>query len=85
MTVFTEVNDVRGILVKLGLGKPAGRAFVVGTVAAGAAYIAGFPTASFREDGSMKPSKLVSPEPDATYTHFLLVPLIAAGAAYLFT
>ncbi len=85
MSTFERVDDLRGILVKVGLGQPVSRAFVIGTVAAGVAYIAKFPGAAFREDGSMKPLKLLSPEPDATTTHFLLVPLIAAGAAYLFT
>ena len=85
MSTVEVVNGTRGILVKLGLGQPSARAFVVGTAAAGLAYIGGFPKASFREDGSMKPLKYLSPEPDATTTHFLLVPTVAAAAAYLFT
>ena len=85
MATFERVDNLRGILVKVGLGHPSSRAFVIGTLATGIAYIAKFPGAAFREDGSMKPFKLLSPEPDATTTHFLLVPLIAASAAYLFT
>ena len=86
MTVmFEQVNGVRGVLVRLGLGQPSSRAFVVGAAAAGVAWFAGQPKAAFREDGSMKPFKPLSPEPDATYTHFLLVPVTAAAAAFLFT
>ena len=85
MGTVQTVDDMRGVLVKLGLGQPVSRAFVVAAVAAGIAYIGGFPKASFREDGSMKPLKDLSPEPDATTTHFLLVPTVAAAAAYLFT
>ena len=85
MGTVQTVDDMRGVLVKLGLGQPTSRAFVVATVAAGIAYIGGLPKASFREDGSLKPLKYLSPEPDATTTHFLLVPTVAAAAAYLFT
>ena len=85
MAEVAVVDDMRGVLVKVGLGQPTSRAFVVATAAAGIAYLAGFPKASFREDGSLKPLKYLSPEPDATTTHFLLVPTVAAAAAYLFT
>ena len=84
-TVVETVQGTRGVLVKLGLGQPSARAFVAGTAAAGLAYIGTFPKAAFREDGSMKPPRLLSPEPDATNTHFLLVPLAVAGAVFLFT
>ena len=83
-TVYT-VNDWKGIMVKVGLGQPSSRAFVIATLATGIAYITRMPQASFREDGSMKAFKLLSPEPDATLQHFLLVPVAAATAAYLFT
>jgi hypothetical protein len=83
--VFEAVTDVRGIMVRLGLAQPSSRAFVIGTAAAGVAYLARFPKQAFRDDGSMKPLSLLSSEPDATNTHFLLVPVIAAGAGYLFT
>ncbi len=85
MGTVQTVDDMRGVLVKLGLGQPVSRAFVIATAVAGIAYIGGFPKASFREDGSLKPLKYLSPEPDATTTHFLLVPTVAAAAAYLFT
>lgn len=85
MTTFETVDDIRGLLVKVGLGSPAARAFVLATATAAVAYVAKFPGAAFREDGSMKPLKYLSPEPDATHTHFLLVPVAVAGAAYLFT
>ena len=79
------VDDVRGILVKLGLGQPVSRAFVVGSVVGGVAYLAGLPKQSFRDDGSMKPLKALSPEPDATNLHFLLIPVGVATAVFLFT
>ena len=85
MSLIKEGNDLRGLLVQMGLGQPSSRAFVVGSIVGTAAFLSGFPAASFREDGSIKPAKLVSHEPDATNTHFLLVPLAAAAAAYLFT
>mgnify|MGYP001177021870 CR=1 FL=1 len=85
MAEVKVVDDVRGVLVKVGLGQPSARAFCIGAIAAGLAYLGGFPKTSFREDGSMKPLKYLSPEPDATTTHFLLVPLIAATAGYLCT
>lgn len=82
----TVVNQgMRGTLVELGLGTPSSRAFVIGVTAAGLLYLAGRPKASFREDGTMKPCRLLSPEPDATMTHFLLFPVGAAVAGYLFT
>lgn len=82
----TVVNEgIRGTLVELGLGTPSSRAFVIGVTAAGLLYLAGRPKASFREDGTMKPCRLLSPEPDATMTHFLLCPVGAAVAGYLFT
>ena len=85
MSVVKVADDLRGMLVQMGLGQPSSRAFVVGSIVGAGAFLAGFPAAAFREDGSMKPAKLVSHEPDATNTHFLLVPLAAAAAAYLFT
>lgn len=80
-----QVTDFRGVMVKLGLGQPLARAFTVGVATAGILYVVGKPCASFREDGSMKPFKYLSAEPDATTTHFLLCPLAAAAAAFLFT
>ena len=82
---FETVTDMHGIMVKLGLGQPISRAFVAGVVVAGVSYLAKYPKASFREDGSMKPLSFLSAEPDATTTHFLLVPVVSAGAVYLFT
>lgn len=85
MSTFEAVTDARGVLVKLGLGQPMSRAFVAGVAAAGAAFVAKYPNESFRDDGSIKPLRWLSPSPDATNTHFLLVPAVAAGAVYLFT
>ena len=83
--VFVEVSGIRGVMVKLGLGSPLARGFVAGAVVAGATYLAKFPSAAFRDDGSMRPLKLLSPDPEATTTHFLLVPAVGAAAVFLFT
>jgi len=85
VSAVEEVNDVRGVLVKMGLGKPQSRAMCGGILAAGVLLLAGRPKAAFREDGSMRPFKPLSAEPDATYTHFLLGPIAIAAACYLFT
>lgn len=85
MAEFETVDSVRGIMVRLGLGQPLSRAFVAGAVAAGVAYASGYPKEAFRDDGSIKPLKYLSPEPDATHAHFLLIPLATALAVGLFT
>jgi len=82
---MSEIRGSRGVMVHMGLGQPATRAFVVGAVAGAVALAVKFPAAAFREDGSMKPLAVLSAEPDATNTHFLLVPVVAAAAAFLFT
>ena len=82
---FVVVNNMRGHLVQLGLGRPLARAFVASTAAAAVVYMSGYPQAAFREDGTLKAFKPLSAEPDATYTHFLMVPLIVGVSAYLFT
>ena len=82
---MSEIRGSRGVMVHMGLGQPATRAFVVGAVAGAVALAVKFPAAAFREDGSMKPLSVLSAEPDATHTHFLLVPVVAAAAAFLFT
>lgn len=80
-----QVSDVRGVLVKMGLGQPISRAFVAASVVGGVAFLAKMPKVSFREDGSMKPFEALSAEPDATKLHFLFVPVAAGVAAFLFT
>jgi len=85
VTTVEEVDDVRGLLVKMGLGQPSSRAVCGGILAAGVLLLAGRPKAAFREDGTMRPFKPLSAEPDATYTHFLLGPIAVATVCYLFT
>lgn len=79
------IQGTRGVLVTMGLGQPSARGFVIGSVVGAVALAAKFPAAAFREDGSMKPLAVLSAEPDATNTHFLLVPVGAALAGFLFT
>ena len=79
------ILGARGGMVSMGLATPASRAFVVGTTAGILAYAMGYPKGAFDEEGNMRPFKLVSQSPEATQSHFLVVPLAAATAAYLFT
>ena len=80
-----HIQGWQGIMVYVGLGTPAARAFVAGTAVGIAAYLAKQPSACFKEGGEMRPMALVSTDPQATYYHFLAVPLTAATVAYLFT
>ena len=79
------IEGMRGVLVKVGLATPLSRAFVVGTAVGIGAYLLKVPSASFDEEGEMRPLALVSNAPTATYAHFLAVPLTAATVAFLFT
>lgn len=83
--IFETIEGPMGVMVKLGLAKPAARGVTAAAVAAMAAYALKFPRQSFRRDGTMKPFRPLSPAPDATTSHFLLVPVVAGTAAYLFT
>lgn len=80
-----SVQGLQGVLVKVGLGEPASRAFVVGVLVGVTAYAFRMPAGAFDEDGKMRPFKAISRSPDACYTHFLSVPIGAAVGAYIFT
>jgi hypothetical protein len=80
------IEGWRGVLVSVGLGTPMSRAITVGLAAGVLSYAIKTPGAAFRRDGSLRPSALLgSPEPDATGTHFLLIPAVVAGTTFLFT
>ena len=83
--VFETIEGPMGVMVKLGLGKPSARGCTAAAVAAMVAYALKFPQTSFRRDGTMKPFKPLSQAPDATTAHFLLIPVVAGTACYLFT
>ncbi len=83
--VFETIEGPRGVMVAMGLATPSSRGLTAAAIAAMTAYALKFPNASFRRDGTMKPFKPLSPTPDATTTHFLLVPVIAGTVVYLFT
>lgn len=74
-----------GVAVKLGLAKPASRAICGAACAAMAAYALKLPGQSFRRDGTMKPFKPLSPAPDATVQHFLLIPVSVGAICYFCT
>jgi len=80
------VQDWRDIAVVMGLGAPASRAFVAGVAATTLLYAAGYPKESFNEDGSMRPFAPITPGPyGVTSKHFLVIPVVVAGAVFLFT
>lgn len=83
------IEGLPGMLVVAGLGTPIKRAFVAATVVGLAAYALKQPGISFEEDTDdnkqVRPFKLVSRAPTATYYHFLGVPLGAGVVTYLFT
>ena len=85
MTDLGKIKGAHGVLVHMGLGQPMSRGFVAGAVVGAVGLVAKLPSAAFREDGSMKPLALLSEDPDATNSHFLLVPVVAALAVFLFT
>jgi hypothetical protein len=74
------------ILVHFGLGQPSARAFVAGVAATGIFYFANFPAGAFRDDGTVRPFKPLTPGPDGvTEKHFLVAPLLIATAVFLVT
>ena len=73
------------LLVALGLGTPLQRGITGAVLVGTTAYLARWPAAAFTEDGELRPLKYLSPEPDATWKHFLLVPVTAGAAFFLFT
>jgi hypothetical protein len=76
------IQGARGILYYVGLGTPSSRAIVAATAVGLAAYAMGLPTAAFDEEsGEMRPLKGLSSAPNATYYHFLAVPVSAAVVA----
>ena len=82
---FETIEGPMGVMVKLGLAKPASRGCTAAAVAAMAAYAFKYPRQSFRRDGTMKPFKPLSAAPDATTVHFLLIQVAVGTACYLFT
>ena len=82
----SRIEGLPGILVYLGLGQPTARAFVAGTLAGLVAYTLKWPSQAFEEEtNEMRPFKLLSQAPHATYNHFLAVPLTVGTLAFIFT
>ena len=79
------VTGARGLFVKVGLGRPEARAFVAASLVGVAAYIARMPPQSFTDEGEMRPFKALSKSPEASYAHFLLLPVTVGTAVFLFT
>ena len=67
-----------------GLGDPSTRMLVGALMAGTIGYSLRQPKMFFREDGSLKPFKLVEEAPDATMYHFLMVPVAGALAFGVF-
>lgn len=78
-----QIQGPKGVLVKVGLGTPTARGFVAGAAVGVLAYSFRLPDACFDEEGQVRPFKALSASPHATYAHFLLVPVLAAGAVAL--
>ena len=83
--VAIKVETVRDILVTVGLGTSARRATAMLGISLALAYIARKPSGAFTEDGSIRPFKGISQDPEATYQHFLVVPVALAVATYVFS
>jgi hypothetical protein len=77
--MVTKVESVRDILVTVGLGTSARRAAAVLGVSLALAYAARLPTGAFDEDGKIRPPQ------EATYQHFLVVPVALAAATFVFS
>jgi hypothetical protein len=75
--VVTKVETVRDILVTVGLGTSARRAAAVLGVSLALAYVARLPSGAFAEDGKIRPPQ------EATYQHFLVVPVALAAATFV--
>ena len=81
----SQIDGLPGALVYIGLGQPWARAFCAGTLVGLAAYATKLPPQCFDEDGKIRPMRGLSASPDATYAHFLAVPVTAAAIACVFT
>lgn len=84
MHTVETIEGWRGVMVKIGLGSPVARGIAAASVAALLSYGFKLPRAAFRRDGTLRPAK-GSGHPDATGTHFLLVPVTAGLVVFLFT
>lgn len=73
------------IMVYLGLGQPASRAFVAAVLAAGVSFATQMPREAWDEEGRIRPFAPLSPGPDGvTFKHFLAVPVAVGTLTYLF-
>ena len=79
------IEGFPGMLVHFGLGSPYKRGICAAVSAGIVCYALGYPRASFRSDGSMRPHASLSDAHDSTRKHFLLTPLLVGGAVFLFT
>ena len=71
----------KDLCVLLGCATAGRRALVAAGVVGVVALAIKQPSAAFDKNGGMRPFKGVSKDPDATYFHFLMVPLLAGTAA----
>lgn len=79
------IEGPRGVLVRVGLARPEARAFVAAVAVGITAYAFRLPPSAFTEEDQLRPFKLTSKSPHATYAHFLAVPLTAGALTYVFT
>tara|TARA_Y200000002_G_scaffold357252_1_gene339634 strand:+ start:216 stop:491 length:276 start_codon:yes stop_codon:yes gene_type:complete len=79
-----QINTWAHTAYVLRVHKPVPRAIAVATLVALGAYAAGLPKRCFDEDGNMRVFKGTSRSPEATYYHFLAVPVTAFAFSALF-
>lgn len=80
-----RIDGWKGKAAMLGLGKPEARGCLCAVAIGVAAYLAAQPSVCFTAEGRVRPFKALSSEPDATYAHFLLLPLGVGLAVTLFS
>lgn len=83
-----EVNNLQGLLVKVGLAQPRSRAFLAFTTTALIAYAVGYPKATFakKDDKNISPAEMFFHiDMSSPTNNFLTLPVTAAAIAYVFT
>ena len=80
-----QIEGFRGMMVYLGLGSPIQRAVVAGALVGGISYLAKSPREAFDEDGRLKKWSPMTIGENTTDTHFLMCPILAATAVFVFT
>lgn len=73
----------RDLCVGLNCATPGRRAFVAAGVIGVVALAIKQPSGAFTKEGAIRPWKVMSNDPEATHSHFLILPAAAAVVALL--